>query len=193
MEYCLGDADGSATMWTADPNIDVDGDGTLDAVGLDFDGDGLVDDAVADTDGDGLPSGTGTVNLGQTLQAVPAPQTFTILNKGNANLLLTEPINLPAGFTLLRSFGSLVLGPGNSTTFVVALNAGDAASYFEEGWIRELETNGPGHGGSERIGDGHKLFGPGAGCARSRTGNPGEYFVRREYAGNREGSARLAG
>ena len=54
MEYCLGDADGSATMWTADPNIDVDGDGALDAVGLDFDGDGLVDDAVADTDGDGL-------------------------------------------------------------------------------------------------------------------------------------------
>ncbi len=54
MEYCLGDGDGSATMWTADPTIDVDGDGTLDAVGLDFDGDGLVDDAMADTDGDGL-------------------------------------------------------------------------------------------------------------------------------------------
>src|SRR5690349_13137719 len=54
MEYCLGDTDGSATMWTADPNIDVDGDGALDAVGLDFDGDGLVDDAMADTDDDGL-------------------------------------------------------------------------------------------------------------------------------------------
>jgi len=45
MEYCLGDADGSATMWTADPNTDVDGDGALDAVGLDFDGDGVLDDA----------------------------------------------------------------------------------------------------------------------------------------------------
>jgi len=54
MEYCLGDADGSATMWTADPNIDVDGDGALDAVGLDFDGDGRLDDAMADMDGDGL-------------------------------------------------------------------------------------------------------------------------------------------
>jgi hypothetical protein len=54
MEYCLGDADGSATMWTADPNTDVDGDGSLDAVGLDFDGDGLLDDAMADLDGDGL-------------------------------------------------------------------------------------------------------------------------------------------
>jgi hypothetical protein len=54
MEYCLGDADGSATMWTADPTIDVDGDGVLDAVGLDFDGDGLLDDAMADLDGDGV-------------------------------------------------------------------------------------------------------------------------------------------
>src|SRR4051794_5558980 len=54
MDYCLGDADGSATMWTADPNVDVDGDGQLDAVGLDFDGDGLLDDAMADLDGDGV-------------------------------------------------------------------------------------------------------------------------------------------
>ena len=54
MEYCLGDADGSATMWTADADTDVDGDGALDAVGLDFDGDGLLDDAMADLDGDGL-------------------------------------------------------------------------------------------------------------------------------------------
>ena len=46
--------DGSATMWTADPNTDVDGDGALDAVGLDFDGDGVLDDAMADMDGDGL-------------------------------------------------------------------------------------------------------------------------------------------
>ena len=54
MEYCLGDADGSATMFTAEPDTDVDGDGSLDAVGLDFDGDGLLDDAMADLDGDGL-------------------------------------------------------------------------------------------------------------------------------------------
>jgi hypothetical protein len=54
MEYCLGDADGSATMWTAEPDIDLDGDGSLDAVGLDFDGDGLLDDAMADLDADGL-------------------------------------------------------------------------------------------------------------------------------------------
>lgn len=54
MDYCLGDPDGSATMWTADPTLDLDGDGTPDAVGLDFDGDGRLDDAMADLDGDGV-------------------------------------------------------------------------------------------------------------------------------------------
>jgi hypothetical protein len=53
MEYCLG-ADGSATIWDRGPDLDLDGDGRLDAVSLDFDGDGLVDDALADFDGDGI-------------------------------------------------------------------------------------------------------------------------------------------
>lgn len=54
MDYCLGDTDGSATMWTAQPDVDSDGDGVFDAVGLDFDGDGAVDDALTDLDGDGI-------------------------------------------------------------------------------------------------------------------------------------------
>jgi hypothetical protein len=54
MDYCLGDPDGSATMWTAPPDVDVDGDGVLDAVGLDMDGDGLRDDVLTDVDGDGI-------------------------------------------------------------------------------------------------------------------------------------------
>ncbi|WP_029112221.1 hypothetical protein [Mycobacterium sp. URHB0044] len=54
MEYCLGAGDGTAAMWTAEPNLDTDGDGEFDAIGLDFDGDGLLDDALADLDGDGL-------------------------------------------------------------------------------------------------------------------------------------------
>ncbi|MEW5813520.1 MAG: pullulanase [Actinomycetota bacterium] len=54
MEYCLGDPDGSATMWSADPTTDVDGDGVLDAVTLDLDHDDLFDDVLADLDADGL-------------------------------------------------------------------------------------------------------------------------------------------
>jgi hypothetical protein len=54
MEYCLGTGDGTATIWDHGPDIDLDGDGRLDAVSLDFDGDGLADDALADFDGDGI-------------------------------------------------------------------------------------------------------------------------------------------
>jgi hypothetical protein len=53
MDYCLGDGDGSATMWSAEMTVDTDGDGVFDAIGLDFDGDGRADDALADLDGDG--------------------------------------------------------------------------------------------------------------------------------------------
>ena len=53
MDYCLG-ADGAATMWSGPADVDIDGDGTLDGIGLDFDGDGLRDDVLADLDGDGL-------------------------------------------------------------------------------------------------------------------------------------------
>ncbi|EKF25949.1 hypothetical protein C731_0015 [Mycolicibacterium hassiacum DSM 44199] len=54
MDYCLGDGDGSATVFNAAPDVDLDGDGAADAVGLDIDGDGLVDDALIDRDADGL-------------------------------------------------------------------------------------------------------------------------------------------
>ncbi|MGA7130907.1 MAG: pullulanase [Mycobacterium sp.] len=54
MEYCLSTGDGAATMWDRGPDLDLNGDGRLDAVSLDFDGDGLADDALADLDGDGI-------------------------------------------------------------------------------------------------------------------------------------------
>lgn len=54
MEYCLGTGDGAARMWEGQPDLDLDGDGRLDAISLDFDGDGLRDDALADLDGDGV-------------------------------------------------------------------------------------------------------------------------------------------
>ena len=41
-------------MWSAEPNVDTDGDGMFDAFGLDFDGDGRLDDALADLDRDGV-------------------------------------------------------------------------------------------------------------------------------------------
>ena len=54
MDYCLAGDDGTAAMWNGQPDLDLDGDGRLDAISLDFDGDGMRDDALADVDGDGL-------------------------------------------------------------------------------------------------------------------------------------------
>lgn len=54
VDYCLSDGDGSATMWSAPPNTDLDADGVFDAIGLDVDGDGTVDDLIADLDDDGV-------------------------------------------------------------------------------------------------------------------------------------------
>lgn len=54
MDYCLGAGDGAATIWSGQPDVDVNGDGVLDGVRMDFDGDGVFDDALADLDGDGL-------------------------------------------------------------------------------------------------------------------------------------------
>lgn len=54
MDYCLGDSDGTAAIVTGVPDVDVDGDGSPDGIGLDFDGDGRTDDVMADLDGDGI-------------------------------------------------------------------------------------------------------------------------------------------
>lgn len=50
----MGADDGTAALWTRPPDLDLDGDGTFDAIGLDLDGDGMRDDALADLDGDGV-------------------------------------------------------------------------------------------------------------------------------------------
>jgi hypothetical protein len=54
VDYCLAGDDGGAAIWNGRPDLDLDGDGRLDAIGLDFDGDGTRDDALADFDGDGV-------------------------------------------------------------------------------------------------------------------------------------------
>jgi hypothetical protein len=54
MDYCMGSDDGTAAILHGQPDLDLDGDGRLDAFGLDLDGDGLRDDALADFDGDGM-------------------------------------------------------------------------------------------------------------------------------------------
>ena len=54
MDYCLDAGDGTASIWSGDLDMDIDGDGELDGVRMDFDGDGSFDDGLADFDADGL-------------------------------------------------------------------------------------------------------------------------------------------
>ncbi|WP_454164206.1 hypothetical protein [Gordonia iterans] len=54
LEYSFGTGDGELSTWHSPAGLDLDGDGTLDAVALDFDGDGRTDDAMWDSDGDGV-------------------------------------------------------------------------------------------------------------------------------------------
>ncbi|WP_235686870.1 hypothetical protein [Tomitella gaofuii] len=56
--YAFGTGDGEVTEWTSPADLDVDGDGAVDAVALDFDGDGLIDDAMWDADSDGVADTT---------------------------------------------------------------------------------------------------------------------------------------
>ena len=45
MDYCLSDGDGSATMWTAPLDTDIDGDGRWDVKLTDSNNDGKADAA----------------------------------------------------------------------------------------------------------------------------------------------------
>ena len=54
MDYCLAAGDGTASLWTAPTDLDLDGDGEPDALRMDLDGDGMFDDTLADLDDDGV-------------------------------------------------------------------------------------------------------------------------------------------
>ena len=70
MDYCLDTGDGTASIWTGQPDIDLDGDGLFDDVFDDVDDDGLADHATLDLDDDGVPEaaytddGSGTWMVG---------------------------------------------------------------------------------------------------------------------------------
>ncbi|ADV63588.1 hypothetical protein Isop_3023 [Isosphaera pallida ATCC 43644] len=76
-----------------------------------------------------IPSGTGTVTFGPTTIGTPVDRLLTIVNTGNANLILNPTITVPSGFTLISGFGALILTPGASTSFTVRLNAQSAGTF----------------------------------------------------------------
>jgi hypothetical protein len=84
----------------------------------------------------------GTFDFGTTTEGTPLEATFTVQNLGTTPLTLDEPISVPAGFTLLDSFGSTTLAPqnevGDATTFRVQL---DAMAVGTPGGVLSFGTN----------------------------------------------------
>ena len=81
-------------------------------------------------DGDQVYSGD-TFSFGSTAIGTEVQRTFTIENTGTQTLTLTaiDPLEVPAGFTLVSNLGSTVLLAGESTTFVLRLDAAAAGTY----------------------------------------------------------------
>jgi uncharacterized protein (DUF1800 family) len=74
----------------------------------------------------GTNGASAQVDFGTAQVANALSKTFTLKNLGATNLQLIEPIQVPPGFTLKRSFAVRGLAPGQSTHFVVALNSARA-------------------------------------------------------------------
>lgn len=79
-----------------------------------------------------IPDGSGTVDFGLASVGTVVTKTFTVTNNGTTDLTLTEPISVPAGFSVVSSFGSLTLAPAASTSFQIQLDTTTAASYSGE-------------------------------------------------------------
>ena len=65
----------------------------------------------------------GTFSFGATLVGTPVSFVFTVENNGTADLTLTPPINSPAGFSILNTFGATTIAAGGSTTFEIQCDA----------------------------------------------------------------------
>ena len=102
-----------------------------DAIRIERTGDLGPEVEISDTSGE-IIDDLGLVDFGATLVGAPISRVFTVSNVGSLNLVLAEPINLPAGFSLLNSFGATTLSPGQSTTFEAAFDAASAGTFSGE-------------------------------------------------------------
>ena len=130
---------GDISWWTGTTAFKAD----IEAVGgefvtfgeleVSFDGDVINDEATFDF---------GVTALGQTIT-----RTFTVTNRDPVGeLTLTEPILVPDAFTVISSFGKLVLAPGESTNFSVRFDSNPFGTYagelaFESGDADESPFN----------------------------------------------------
>jgi hypothetical protein len=70
-----------------------------------------------------IVSGSTSVDFGPATVGLPVLRTFTVTNEGAAPLTLGPSLNLPSGYSLVQSWSTTTLNPGESTTFTVRLEA----------------------------------------------------------------------
>jgi hypothetical protein len=76
-----------------------------------------------------VANGTGSVSMGGTSLGAPISKTFTVENLGTKALILSGPIVLPTGFSLVSGFGATTLAPRATTSFTVRLDGTTPGNY----------------------------------------------------------------
>jgi uncharacterized repeat protein (TIGR01451 family) len=88
----------------------------------------ILGNGVTINDGDNTPAIADHTDFGTTNVGIPLSRTFTIQNLGVLNLTVTNPITVPAGFTVLTPPTSPIAPAGN-TTFTIVCDATIASTY----------------------------------------------------------------
>ncbi len=76
-----------------------------------------------------ITDGVTSIAYNPTTVGAPVTLTYTVENQGGTDLHLAEPIEVPAGFTVVNSFGQTTLAPQQTTTFEVRLDANRPGLY----------------------------------------------------------------
>lgn len=126
----MGSGDGTASVFEGQMDVDTDGDGFPDAIGLDFDGDGLRDDALADLDGDGSADHA-VLDLGQ-----PGQRWFTDDGTGTWALAAEVPV---------RAGGMRWIGLDGTE------NVGTVVDFDADGVIDDMLFDDDGDGLADRV------------------------------------------
>ncbi|HRF94795.1 MAG TPA: choice-of-anchor D domain-containing protein, partial [Aggregatilineales bacterium] len=79
-------------------------------------------------DGSNIPGLANHTEFVTTTLGSPVSRTFTIQNTGNANLSITLPLTVPAGFTVTAPPSASIAGPGSST-FTVECTAASSGLF----------------------------------------------------------------